>query len=131
VDTWRGLQLTLTDGPGCRTATIAGDVDISTAGALQVFLAHCLYGAASPCDLVVDLSAVTFMGASGLTVLVRADDLARDLGVRFRLGAASDCVTRILKVTGLRRRFMPSPAGPVSVAGTCRSLPLPTGRNSQ
>jgi anti-anti-sigma factor len=131
VDTWRGLQLTLTDGPGHRTATVAGDIDISTAGALQVFLAHCLYGAASPCDLVVDLSAVTFMGASGLTVLVRADALARDLGVRFRLGAASGCVTRILKVTGLSRRFMPSPAAPAGIAGTGQSLPVPTGVNSE
>jgi anti-sigma B factor antagonist len=115
VDTWRGLQLTFTDQHG-RRAAIAGEVDVATAGALYVFLAHCIYGAASPCDLVLDMSAVTFMGASGLTALVRADDLARDLGVRVRLGATSACVTRILKVTGLSRRFMPTPAGPVSPA---------------
>jgi anti-sigma B factor antagonist len=117
VDTWRGLQLTLTDQHGRRAAAVAGEVDVATAGALYVFLAHCIYGAASPCDLVVDMSAVTFMGASGLTALVRADDLARDLGVRLRLGVTSACVTRILEVTGLSRRFMSSPVGPVSPAG--------------
>jgi anti-sigma B factor antagonist len=118
VDTWRGLQLTLTDQHGRRVAAVAGEVDLATANALYVFLANCIYGAASPSDLVVDLSAVTFMGASGLTVLVRADGLARDLGVRLRLGAASECVTRVLQVTGLSARFMPSPVGPLSIVGT-------------
>lgn len=131
MDTWRGLQFTLTHGQGRRVAAVAGEVDVMTASALYMFLAHCIYAAASPGDLVVDLSAVTFMGASGLTALVRADGLARGLGVRVRLGAASECVTRILQVTGLSQRFMPHPVGPVGLIGTGRNRPMPAQVNSE
>jgi anti-anti-sigma factor len=134
VGTWQGLQLGLTDGPGRRVAAVAGEVDIATAGAMYVFLAYCIYGATSPCDLIVDLSAVTFMDARGLTVLVRADALACDLGVRLRIGEASECVTRILKVTGLSQRFMSRPVGPVSpvsIAGARRNRPSPVRMSSE
>jgi anti-sigma B factor antagonist len=99
------LRMTTAPGPGLQHAAVAGEIDIATAGDLQAFLARCLCAARGSCGLVVDLSAVTFIDASGLRVLLLLRSLAADLAVRFRIAAPAPCVDRLLAITGLQGHF--------------------------
>jgi anti-sigma B factor antagonist len=101
----RTFALTTVPGPGLKHAAVAGDIDIATAGAMQEFLAWQLCATTGSGGLVVDLSAVTFMDARGLTALLRARHLAADLAIPFRIAAPAACVARLLRVTGLHRHF--------------------------
>ena len=100
------LTLITTPGPGLQHAAVAGEIDIATAGDLQAFLARCLCAARGSCGLVVDLSAVSFIDASGLKVLLLVRSLAAELAVPFRIAAPAPCVDRLLAITGLRSHFL-------------------------
>ncbi|MDN3359825.1 STAS domain-containing protein [Actinomadura sp. DC4] len=84
---------------GYRIVVVAGELDISTAPALRVRLVDS--AGSVPGDLVVDLSAVTFIDICGLSALVWADQRVR----RLRLAAPSMRVARLLAVTHLDLRF--------------------------
>jgi anti-sigma B factor antagonist len=126
VDQASGLTFTISQQGTCRVAGVAGEIDIATSGALHGFLAHCLCEEAADRDLVVDMSGVTFMDARGLTALLRADCLARDLGVRLLLTALPRHVVRLLKLAGLNRRFAVRTVGADLTAQT-RDRPGPAG----
>jgi anti-anti-sigma factor len=83
------LQLTTRCLHGHQVVVVAGEIDISTTPVLNAYLLNAAYTTSGKggIDLVVDLSAVTFMDASGLTVLLRADHRARRAGGRLRLAA--------------------------------------------
>lgn len=112
------LQLSTARLDSHRVAVVAGEIDIVTASALDVFLARCLCDTANAADasdtgdLVVDLSGVSFMDARGLTALLHADYLARDLGVRLRLAALPARVSWLLQVAGLDHHFSLAPVVP-------------------
>ena len=99
------LTLTTMPGPGGQHAAVAGEIDIATAGDLQAFLARCLCAARGSGGLAVDLSAVTFIDASGLRALLLVRSLAADLAIPFRIAAAAPCVDRLLAITGLQSHF--------------------------
>ncbi|GGM36631.1 anti-sigma factor antagonist [Longimycelium tulufanense] len=82
-----------------RVVEVRGEVDMLTAPALRGRLREELGGA--PQLVVVDLTGVTFLGSSGLAVLVAAAQQANDLGVRFRLVCTTRAVIRPLTATGL------------------------------
>jgi anti-anti-sigma factor len=76
---------------------VIGDVDAATAGALAAELAD-------PAIEAADLSAVSYMGAAGLRVLLEANDSAcRPAGLR--LIAPSRPIVRLLEVSGCGARF--------------------------
>ena len=81
----------------------AGEVDILTAGHLQESLAAA--AAARPPVLVIDLLAVTFLGSSGLAVLLETQQLAGD-HTQLRVVATQPVVLRPLHVTGLTGLFV-------------------------
>ena len=74
------------------------DVAIDGQLALQHRLEHAL--SSSPARLVVDLSAVRFLDAPGLRVLVDARLAAADQGTELRLEHCSDEVLRLLAAAG-------------------------------
>lgn len=82
---------------------VGGEIDLATAPILDRHLAS-LIGPGSP-DVVIHLGRVTFMDASGLGVLIRADNLARVHGGRVRLAALPDRLARLLRITGLDGHF--------------------------
>lgn len=95
--------------PAATVLHVAGDVDTFAADDLRDLLRRV------PADadgaVVVDLSAVTFMSCTALSVLAEAQ--AR-LGSRLRLGLRSRIVARLLEITGLTSLFAaPATAGAV------------------
>lgn len=97
------LDLQVTEhGPDARVITVGGEVDTLTAQELAVLLIAQL--AAAPL-VVLDLNGVQFMGSAGLSVLIKANDLATREGRHLRLVCHSGITNRALEVTGLRERF--------------------------
>ncbi|WP_214366612.1 STAS domain-containing protein [Pseudonocardia sp. H11422] len=89
-------------GPGALVVHVRGEIDTVTAPVLHTQLD----GHLPTVPLVVlDLSAVTFLGSAGLAVLVAAKDDAEQRGHRLRLVCGSRIVTRALEATGLLALF--------------------------
>jgi anti-sigma B factor antagonist len=79
------------------TVTISGEIDIATSRAMRDALAT----GPGPAHLEVDMSAVTFMDASGIGVLLAARQQAVDGGGSLTLRAPSEAVRRLTGVLGL------------------------------
>ncbi|MGY1601780.1 STAS domain-containing protein [Geodermatophilus sp. SYSU D00815] len=76
-----------------------GEVDSSSAPELRAELDRLLDGGAR--ELVVDLTAVTFLDSAGLCVLAAVHRRAVADGVRLRVLASSRAVVRPMQITGL------------------------------
>ena len=110
--------LTLTVQPGQRgpvIVTLSGELDIMSAPDLRERLLSLLRPGAS--RLVIDLSAVRYADASGLTVLVGSQRRAVLLGGALRLAAPQPGVVRVLAVTGLNRHLDVYPTVQAAIAG--------------
>jgi anti-sigma B factor antagonist len=77
--------------------TISGEIDIATSQAMRDALAT----GPGPAHLEVDMSAVTFMDASGIGVLLAARQRALDSGGSLTVRAPSRAVRRLAGVLGL------------------------------
>jgi anti-anti-sigma factor len=98
------LRLTLDrPTPATTVVTVAGELDFSTAPRLAAVLETRLESAVK--TVVVDLSAVTFIGSAGLEVLAQAHLRASLTGRAVRLVTGSHCVDRALHITGLDRKL--------------------------
>ena len=102
-----------------RSATVVldGEIDIATAPAIRRVLMAAISGGNA--RLAVDMSGVTFIGATGIGVLVDAADRAREAGGSLSLLAPSPQVRWLLDVLHLDA-ILPTtqrPGGPV-VAGS-------------
>ncbi|WP_158562908.1 STAS domain-containing protein [Marinitenerispora sediminis] len=94
-------------------AFVSGELDIATTSDLAFGLVQALdqHGP----RLIVDLSAVVFCDAPGLSALVHAANHAERLGGRLTLRQPNRLLTRILRLTGLDGRFhliAPAPDAP-------------------
>lgn len=79
------------------TVAIAGEIDIATSQAMRDALAT----DSGPVHLEVDMSAVTFIDASGIGVLLAARQRAVDGGGSLSVRAPSWAVLRVTRVLGL------------------------------
>lgn len=87
-----------------RVVVLAGEVDLAASSAVRICLRELMVDGAS--DVLVDLSAVTFMDSTGLGMLVAARKQARVFRGSFGLVAPSPPVARVLSLTALDR-FLP------------------------
>lgn len=83
-----------------RVVAVTGEVDLNTAPGMADDIAACLADGA-PATVVVDLRRVHFLAAAGLSVLVAADQRAREQHAVLRLLVTTRAVRRVLSVTGL------------------------------
>ena len=83
--------------PPVVTVTISGEIDIATCRIMREALATGL----GPAHLEVDMSAVTFIDASGIGVLLAARQRAVDAGGSLTVRAPSWAVRRLTGVLGL------------------------------
>jgi anti-sigma B factor antagonist len=83
---------------GC-TLRVVGEIDLATAGLLRSGVMEQLEQ--RPPVLVLDLSAVSFLGSSGLAVLVEVRTEAQRRDVLLQLITNSRAVLRALTATGL------------------------------
>lgn len=82
---------------------LVGEIDMVTAPDAQEHLEKAC-ARAKPADVVVaDLTGVTFIGSSGLSVLLEVDKRCRGLRVQLRVVAPTLATRQPLQVTGLDR----------------------------
>lgn len=91
-------------------AHVAGELDMVTGPPLKEHLSKLLD--TQPDRLIVDLSEVTFLGSTGLAVLIGARQVATEQGTRLQLsGIDHRAVARPLQITGLDHLFETRPPG--------------------
>ena len=93
-------MLALHTGKGA-TLYVVGEVDVVSVPHLRLRLHHAAI-AADRRDLLVDLSAVTFMDSAGLRLLLEVHQV---LGPRLHLRGLPWCVIRLMRLTGLLAAF--------------------------
>jgi len=98
---------------GMTVVAFTGDLDIASEGDATAALASALEFADV---LVADLRELAFLDSTGVRVLISADLLARERGVRFGVARADGMVRRLLDVTHLHQRF-PVVDDPAELAG--------------
>jgi len=79
--------------------SVDGELDLSTAPRLKWMLVDALEGGS--CQVVIDLSNVTFMDSSGINALLRAHKKVAAYGGWIRMSAMSDHVLQAADITGL------------------------------
>lgn len=84
---------------GCRVVTIDGEVDMMTSPQLRsAALDEVQPGVRA---LVLDMEGITFLGTSGLAVLIELRDAAQAAGVDLHLACTARRVVRPLTIAGL------------------------------
>jgi anti-anti-sigma factor len=89
-------------GPTVRLR-LAGELDISSAGAIEVELKR--IEDAKPEVVVLDLHEVRFIDSTGLRVVITADERAREGGWRFSIVPGPEAVQRVFRITRLEERL--------------------------
>lgn len=84
--------------------SISGDLDLATVHDLREH-ARAQLTAPNCAELVLDMSALSFLDSSGLGVLVQLRALARDNEVVFTLANVPPGPTRIIEIAGLTDSF--------------------------
>ena len=79
---------------------VSGEIDLATAPVLEDRLRGYV-----DCDIIVDLSAVTLLDASGLTAFIRSHKRLRQTGHTLRTTGERGAVLAAMTVTGLVDMF--------------------------
>lgn len=93
----------LTSDDGYQVVRVSGELDIATAQQAFSYLSDVIDHGQTPVN--VDLGGVTFCDASGLSVLARIANHAREKGRQLRLISARPHLLRIMRITGLDTLF--------------------------
>ena len=105
-----------------RTLTLRIERDLCYECAHEVVAAVRYLVARSPAEIVVEIGGVNTIDSSGLRALLAARDLCDQAGVGFALDKMSDCVARIVRLSGLGALLgLPEPEESDTVArrGVC------------
>ena len=86
-------------GPGVVTVHLSGDIDYSSRDCLRETLLEARLAGAR--QIIVDLSAVTFLDSEGLAVILFAHQRMRSSGGSLVLRHANPAVLRLLDVTNI------------------------------
>jgi anti-sigma B factor antagonist len=82
------------------TVVVAGDIDLAVDPAVEAAVLGA--SAAAGVTMVrVDLSAVTFLDSSGITLLLKGRRRADERGVAYRVTGARDMTRQVLEITGV------------------------------
>ena len=88
---------------------IDGDLDIATTETAVSYVRDVIDHHRGP--MIVNLTAVHFCDARGLSALLRMAGYAERAGCPFRLASPSPQLVKIMRITGLDRRFLLSLSG--------------------
>jgi anti-anti-sigma factor len=80
--------------------TLSGELDLAVTQPLEAIALRALEKSDHPV-FYVDVSDLTFCGSQGLSLFLRIDRVARDLGQRFVLRGPTPMLMRLLEVTAL------------------------------
>ena len=81
-----------------------GELDIASAEVAVSYVRDVIDRHLGP--VMVNLTALEFCDARGLAALVRMADYAEQKGCPFRLASPSQSLVKIMRITGLDRRFL-------------------------
>ena len=101
-----GYQLGLsqaTDLDGSQVVSVTGELDIATADQAYAYLSDVIDHGYAP--LSVDLGGLTFCDASGLGVLARTANHAREAGRQLKLTSPRPSLVKIMRITGMDSAF--------------------------
>jgi len=90
-------------GEGRVVVEVGGEVDMLTSPQLRTAVLSSLAG--GPSAVVLALDGVTFLGTSGLAVLIEVREAAQDADVALRLACTGRRVLRPLSIAGLIPMF--------------------------
>jgi len=90
-------------GEGRVVVEVGGEVDMLTSPQLRTAVLSALAG--GPSAVVLALDGVTFLGTSGLAVLIEVREAAQDADVALRLACTGRRVLRPLSIAGLIPMF--------------------------
>ena len=90
-------------GDGQVQIELRGELDLSTVGKVEEELRR--VEGDSPKVVVLDLSGLSFLDSSGLRCLVRADERAKESGMRFVLVRGPAAVQKVFEITRLEERL--------------------------
>ena len=76
-----------------------GELDLDTAPQLETELEALLAGGAG--RLVLDMRALTFMDSTGLRLVIRWDNSAKEQGFEFAIVPGPEIVHRVFRLTGM------------------------------
>jgi anti-sigma B factor antagonist len=88
---------------GYQVVSVDGELDIATAQQAYAYLSDVIDHGREPVS--VDLGGLTFCDASGLGVLARVANHAREAGRQFMLTSARPSLLKIMRITGLDSVF--------------------------
>jgi anti-sigma B factor antagonist len=94
--------------PGEAVVELTGELDIATAEIAVSYVRDLVERHPGP--VTVDLTALAFCDAQGLAALVRMANHAEQKNCPFRLASPSTSLLKIMRITGLDRRFLTSQA---------------------
>jgi len=97
------LELTVSEHDGETVVRAAGELDVNTAPELREQLARLI--AADTSLIVVDLTDVSFVDSTALSVLVSALKRLRQADGDLELASPNPSVRRVFEITGLTRLF--------------------------
>ncbi len=86
---------------GTLRVLVAGELDMATADPLLRVLVDAMR-VDHACQVVVDLSEVSFLDATGIGVLLSAHSAALERGCRLRVLGAGGMVRKVLEITGVQ-----------------------------
>lgn len=88
-------------GDGKAVVRVAGEVDLATAPQLREAVHLLLVSTPTPINIALELSKVSFLDSSGLSVIVAGFKQARMQGGTLTLEAPTPPVLRLLEMTGI------------------------------
>jgi anti-anti-sigma factor len=86
-------------------AVLTGEIDVATIDALEAAIAATEQDSASA-EVVLDMTAVTFLDSSGLRVLITAHDRLDTAARRLVIRRPPAAVLRVFEITGLLSTFV-------------------------
>jgi anti-sigma B factor antagonist len=84
---------------GATVLAVSGELDHHTAPRLTLALDDMPFG--PDADVVIDLSGLTYCDSTGITVLITADQRAREAGSRLLLAGTGADLLRVFRIVGL------------------------------
>lgn len=93
------LEIRLREGENCARLSLRGELDVASAGAFMEQLS--LVNQSGVAELIVDLSELTYIDPTGLSVLAIERRRAAASGMTLQIASPSDVVRRMLRITGL------------------------------
>lgn len=97
---------------GSKVVRVTGELDIATADEAYAYLSDVIDHGHAPVN--VDLGGLTFCDASGLGVLARTANYARESGRQLKLTSARPSLVKIMRITGMDSAY-PELSSPAAV----------------